>query len=116
MKKLSILFLVFVAGVTLSCGKEDDIVDCLVESALLDVHHSVSGDNVKQINFNITYYGDHSLKENVKWNFGDGTGIQTISGITASHIYANAGSYEVKAVVKISGGCSYDLKESITVE
>lgn len=116
MKKLSILFLAFVAGGIVSCGKEDDIVDCLVESALLDVHHSASGENTKQINFNVTYYGEHTLKEKIKWDFGDGTAVQTLSGVTASHIYANAGSYEVKAVVNISGGCSYDLKESVTVE
>lgn len=117
MKKLSILFLAFGAVVILSCGKEDDILDCFAQSVLLNVHHSTSGDNPKQVNFNVSYSGDHSLDGNVQWDFGDGTGVQNVNGVTANHIYANAGSYQVKAVVAINGGsCSYDLKESVTVE
>jgi hypothetical protein len=83
MKKLSILFLAFVAGGILSCGKEDDILDCFAQSVLLNVHHSTSGDNPKQVNFNVSYSGDHSLDGSVKWDFGDGTGVQTVSGVTA---------------------------------
>jgi hypothetical protein len=117
MKKINILFLAFIVVGILSCGKEeDDIVDCFSQSLLLNIHHSTATDNAKQINFNVTYAGNESLESNIQWDFGDGTSVQTVSGVTASHVYVNAGSYQVKAVVKIKGSCSNDLKESVTVE
>lgn len=45
------------------------------------------------------------------WDFGDGT---TGSGVTASHTYANPGSYTVSLTVTDEGGLSHTTTQSVT--
>lgn len=115
--KIKIL-LVALFVVTLSCDKEEkSIVDCFTESFLLDVHHSRSSENPQQVNLNVSYAGDYQLGSSVKWNFGDGTPVQTITGTTTSHTYAANGNYTVTATVTLrNGSCSYDLKETVNLQ
>lgn len=49
------------------------------------------------------------------WVFGDGT-IDSVSGTLASHVYANAGTYQVCQYVRFGiGGCTDTLCQSITI-
>lgn len=119
MKKTGILLLTLITVITLtvSCGKEDDIVDCFGESLLLSIHHYKSAENLKEVNFTVKYSGDHPFDNTVKWNFGDGTPVQTFTGKEAKHTYQNPGSYTAKATVSLNNGkCSYDLDETVTIE
>ncbi|MDR2272900.1 MAG: PKD domain-containing protein [Sphingobacterium sp.] len=99
-----------------SCGKaEKSIVDCFGESILVDVHHKAAADAASKIDFNVSYGGDHKMDTAIKWDFGDGT-IQTLNGLTASHTYSKAGTYTVIAKVGLNnGGCSFDIKETVTI-
>lgn len=118
MKKINYLFVAFLAIGSLSCSKEvSSITDCLGQSFLTLIHHNVSTENPKLVNFSVTYSGEHSFDNKTKWDFGDGTPIQTLSGHETSHIYANPGSYVVKAHASLNGGeCSPEVKETIKVE
>lgn len=118
MKKINCLFIAFVAIGLLSCSKEEhSITDCLAQSFLIYIHHDVSTENPKQVNFSVTYSGEHSFDNKTKWDFGDGTPIKTLSGHETSHTYTTAGKYHVKATASINGGkCNTDLKETITIE
>ncbi|MTH17090.1 PKD domain-containing protein [Flavobacterium sp. LC2016-01] len=122
MKKiLSILMLALVFFANNSCSKHDDeaIVDCFGESILTELKHSADAGNSKIINYSIQYSGSNSVS-NVKWNFGDGTPVQTITSANGavSHTYTAAGTFEVKADVAISksgGSCAVSPKKSVTV-
>ena len=106
--------LLFIAG----CSKDDgkDVVDCFGESLMMNVHHNVSTENPKTVNFNVTYSGSHTLKGAIKWNFGDGT-IVTVNGTSTSHTYTQAGSYNAVASVSlVSPDCTVDVKESVVVQ
>lgn len=118
MKKINNLILALIVIGASSCSKdEESIIDCLGQSFLVNVHHEASAENPKQINFSVSYSGDHTVSNTIKWNFGDGTPVQTVSGLTASHTYATAGPYTAKATVTLNGGaCSFDPEESVTVE
>ena len=117
MKKINNLILALVVIGASSCNKdEESIIDCLGESFFLNVHHEAAAENPKQINFSVSYSGDHTPGKTVKWNFGDGTPVQTVTGLTASHTYATAGSYTAKATVTLNkGACSFDPEEPVTV-
>ncbi len=118
MKKINYLFVAFLAIGSLSCSKEENaITDCLGQSFLTFIHHNVSAENPKLVNFSVTYSGEHSFDNKTKWDFGDGTPIKTLSGHETSHTYTTAGKYVVKATTSLNGGkCSHELKETITVE
>lgn len=99
-----------------SCGKtEESIVDCLGESFLTNVEHSASAENVKTINFTVGHSGEQQLNNSIKWNFGDGA-QQTVTGKSANHTYAQAGVYNAIATVTTSGGCTFDVKETVNVQ
>lgn len=105
----------------ISCSKSDDaaIVDCFGDSILTELKHSADGTNTKIINYSIHYSGSNTVTS-VKWTFGDGTAVQTVTGTTGavSHTYTAAGTYEVKADVTISkggGSCTVSPKKSVTV-
>lgn len=117
MKKFYILSAALITVVMLSCSKdEESVVDCFGESLLLSIHHNASTENTKLINFNVDYSGDHTFDNTIKWDFGDGTPTQTITGKTATHTYATAGPYTAKATVTLNKRkCSYNLEESLTV-
>lgn len=118
MKKINYLLIAFTAIGLLSCSKEEhSIADCFGESLLVNIHHNVSTENPKLVNFSVTYSGDHSFDNKTKWDFGDGTPIKTLSGHETSHTYTTAGKYHVKATASLNGGkCNTDVKETITVE
>ena len=122
MKKIAtILILTAVFFASNSCSKSDDeaIVDCFGDSILTELKHSTDGTNSKIINYSIQYSGSNTVTS-VKWTFGDGTPAQTVNSATGavSHTYAAAGTFEVKADVKVSksgGSCTVSPKKSITV-
>lgn len=119
MKKLKFLLLAIIVGTMSSCGDDDtkSIVDCFGESLLISVDHEKVETNPKQVNFEAKYFGDHDLDGTIKWNFDDGTPVQALPGTTASHTYVNAGTYHATATVILNGGgCSYDVKETVTVD
>jgi PKD repeat protein len=49
---------------------------------------------------------------NHDWSFGDG-GISTVAN--PSHVYAAAGTYQVKLVVTTNNGCRDSITQTITV-
>lgn len=116
-KLLGILFLAITAfSIFSSCRKvEEDIVDCLSESILTSLHAHVSGTNPKQVEFNVSHSGENQITS-IVWNFGDGT-TTTTTGTTATHLYNAAGTYEVKAEVKINNGkCTISPKKSVNIQ
>lgn len=119
MKKSKVLIAVIAFGSLIACCNDDikSVVDCFGESLLLDVHHSKATENPKQVSFEVSYLGDHSLDGTIKWNFDDGTAVETLTGTTATHTYTSAGTYHATATVSLNGGgCSYDVKETVTID
>ncbi len=117
--KKSILFLFAIISIAISCDKaENSIVDCTGQSLFIDIDHTVSSENALQVNFNVHYSGtSHTLDNTVKWDFGDGTPLQTLSGTTASHTYSTVGHYTAKVKVSLNNGsCSFEPHESINLE
>lgn len=114
----NIFYILLIAIMCSTCSKQiEDVIDCFGESLLLDVHHHNVQTDPKQVNFNVTYSGDHNLDTTIKWNFGDGTPSQNVSGVSTSHTYSTAGSYTVKATITLNNkSCSYDVAESVTIE
>lgn len=116
MKKITLLIFAVISVLT-SCDKaEEGIVDCAGQSLFIDINHTVSAG--RQVNFVVHYSGtSHTLDNTVKWDFGDGTPLQTVSGNSVSHTFSSAGHYTVKAKVSLNdGGCSYEPHEPITLE
>jgi len=114
--KLAKLILPAVVLGLLSCGKtEESVIDCLGESFLTNIEHSASAQNTKIINFTVGHSGEQQLNNSIKWNFGDGA-QQTVNGTTANHTYAQAGTYTAIATVTTSGGCTFDVKETVSVQ
>jgi hypothetical protein len=116
-KLFGILFLtVTVFSMLSSCRKvEEDIVDCLSESILTSLHAHVSGNNPKQVEFNVSHSGENQITS-IVWSFGDGT-TTTTTGTTATHLYNAAGIYEVKADVNINNGkCTVSPKKSVDIQ
>lgn len=119
MKKLRILFLSLAIGTMSSCSPDkvlESATDCLLESALVLIDHTKAQDNAKKVTFEITYGGEKNL-DNIKWDFGDGTPVQTLSGTTATHTYATAGTYTATAVVSLNNGeCSYNKHNTVDID
>ena len=113
MKKLSaIVFLMSVFG----CGNDvsENIVDCVGQSLLVNVHHSVQ--DGKTVHFNVSYSGEHSLKNAIIWDYGDGI-KETVNGVTTSHTYSQAGTYTANATVSlVNPSCTFQVKEVVTVD
>lgn len=110
-------FFLFALLTVFSCSDKaaESVVDCFGESILIDVHHQASSQKATQIDFNVSYTGDHKMDTAIKWDFGDGT-VQTLNGLTASHTYTKAGTYTAIAKVGLNnGGCSFDIKETVTI-
>lgn len=121
MKKLSILFLslLFTTTTLSSCSDDDvkDVINCFGQNALTKIEHSSSTLNTLQVSFTLDYFGDLTLDNSLKWDFGDGTPLQTATGNTISHTYASTGTYTVVAKVSLNnGGCAYDTTRTITVQ
>lgn len=116
-KFLGIFFLTVTAfSIFSSCGRvEEGIVDCVGEAVLTSLHAQVSGTNPKQVEFNVSHSGENQITS-IVWSFGDGT-TTTTTGTTATHLYNAAGTYEVKAEVKINNGkCTISPKKSVDIQ
>ncbi|MDF2190624.1 PKD domain-containing protein [Paraflavitalea sp. CAU 1676] len=100
-----------------SCKKTaKDIIDCLAEDLYVTLHATPDGSNPKKIDFHVNYTGDHSVSS-IEWIFGDGS-TATVNGVSTSHTYGSAGSYTVKAKVKIINGsatCIPEPEKKITI-
>lgn len=121
MKKLSILLLaLFFTTITISsCSDDDvkDVVDCFGQNLLTTIDHSSAAETPQQVNFTLNYFGELSLDNSLRWDFGDGTPLQTVNGNTTSHTYTAPGSYHVIAKVSLNnGGCTYDITKTINVQ
>ena len=101
-----------------SCKKDiEDSIDCLSEGFLISVSHTPDAQDSKKITFKITYSGDHSLDNSVKWDFGDG---QTeTKGTEVTHTYSNTGAFTVKAMdITVRNGdawCSHEKDLELTI-
>lgn len=118
MKKITkILILVTIFCTASSCSKDEDkaVIDCFGESLLIQLKHTSDATNPKIINYSIQNDNDSAVTS-VKWTFGDGKTetINTASG-AVSHTYTAAGTFEVKADVILSTGCTVSPKKNITV-
>ncbi len=101
--KLGIITVLVAVG--FSCSKAaKDAIDCLAEALLVSMSHSTDAANSKKINFVINYSGTYTVSS-VQWDYGDGQS-QTITGLTATHTYAAAGTYTVKTKVTVKNGSS----------
>ncbi|MDR2273570.1 MAG: PKD domain-containing protein [Sphingobacterium sp.] len=116
MKIIKLFLLVGLFGV-LSCSDkvEKSMVDCLGESLLIGVNHKATNDDPLKIDFNVSYHGEHELNNSIKWDFGDGSS-ETLNGAAASHTYKQVGTYTVIAKVGLTGGCSFDKKETVIIK
>ena len=121
MKKIAtILSLAALLTVSLSCEKDieraiDKGSDCAAESLYEKVVHTADATNPKKINFSVEYTGKKTLKS-VKWTFGDGT--PSVEGVSVSHTYSAAGTYQVKADITVAEGngtCTSSPVKSVTV-
>ena len=120
MKNVKTLFFAITIAAIASCSPDkliESATDCLFDSALVFIDHTKASEDPKTVTFEITYDGEKNLDENIKWDFGDGTPVQTLTGTTATHTYTTAGSYTAKAVVTLNQGkCSYDKHNTISIE
>ncbi|WP_316788283.1 PKD domain-containing protein [Pedobacter frigoris] len=114
--KLTALVLMMIMGFV-SCKKQAaGIIDCLGESILTSFSHTTDANNPKKVNFVVKYSGSHTLSS-VKFEFGDGQ-TETVAGTTASHTYAGAGTYSVKARVTLKNNkatCEVDPVKQVVV-
>lgn len=119
MKKALFLFFCTVSlFATVSCSDDDvkSTADCLNEASFLNVNHSVNSENPMLVEFSVAYSGIHSLDSSVKWDFGDGTPIQSVNGIMASHTFSSPGAYTVKAKISLNNGsCSHEITETVNL-
>ncbi|MFD2968713.1 PKD domain-containing protein [Sphingobacterium bambusae] len=118
MKMQRIMLVAAILGL-FSCSDKDEksIVDCISESLYIGAQHNISSQNSKTVNYSVSYSGSHQLDGSVKWNFGDGSAQQTVTGTTTSHTYAQAGTYTATATVTLNGGnCTHDVKETVTLQ
>lgn len=95
----------------LSCGKDEDAIDCAAEALLAITNREVSAEDPRKIDFSVISSG---TVQYVAWNFGDG--VATVGGTEISHTYTQAGTYHVNLTVYLSKGCSYNKSITATVE
>jgi hypothetical protein len=109
--------LVAICIFSISCKKTlESIVNCTGEALLMSVHHNVDTSSPKLVHFEARYSGSHSV-ESVSWEFGDGK-TATGKSLTADHTYDAAGTYNVKAKIKIVSGkstCEGDPAKSVVI-
>lgn len=117
-KRITILFVTLLSVLSFSCGDDlENAIDCVTESALLQLNHTTDATNAKEIDYEIKYTGEYTVSS-VKWSFGDGSAEQTVNGKTVSHTYTAAGTYTVKADITIKKGsssCNQSKSKTVTV-
>jgi len=119
MKKINYLVActLVLSSVFFSCRKTTEkIVDCFGQSLLTSFSHTTDAANPKKVDFTAKHSGELSIAS-VKFEYGDGQS-QTVTGTTASHTYAAAGTYSVKARITLTNGkgtCETDPVRSVTV-
>ncbi len=100
-----------------SCKKTKEAIDCFEESLKVTMVHTKDNADSKKVTFTLAYAGSFDL-QNVKWEFGDGQ-EETVTGMSVTHTYADAGSYEVRYTVSIKNddeSCSPAYQETITID
>jgi len=118
MKFYSYLVIALLLFANVSCKKSlDNAVGCFGESLLMNITHTASPGNPKEISLAISYSGSFEV-QSVVWEYGDGS-TQTIPGNTpAVHIYTAGGAYTIKAKVSIKkagSSCLIEPTKGITV-
>ena len=118
-KFVLLAILLFGMSLSFSCKKEtEELIECITEELLFGFDATISGQDPKTVTFEISYDGDHTLDNSIKWDFGDGE-VKTLNGKTAQHTYSASGSYDVKAEVTIRNGdayCTYEFKKTVDIE
>ncbi|MBK8660147.1 MAG: PKD domain-containing protein [Bacteroidetes bacterium] len=71
-----------------------------------------SSTQIAEVNEDITFSSSTANAQTTVWNFGDGN---TASTATATHNYAQEGTYTVTLTVTNADGCSSTLTQTITV-
>jgi len=120
MKKALLLFFCTVSViVTVSCNDDDaeSAADCLNEASFLNVNHSANSENPMIVDFWVAYSGVYSLDSSIKWDFADGTPVQSVNGTTVSHTFSSPGTYTVKAKISLNNGsCSHEITETVNLQ
>jgi len=113
--RLASLALLFV---WVSCSGDDDgqniVIDCAEEAALVQIEddNDLGGMTVE---FTVQYTGDLEVRS-ASWDFGDGT---KDTGVSVSHLYTDAGTYRVQALVNLTYGaaeCTAEPETTITIQ
>ena len=86
----------------ISCDDPLGVNNCNNVGLLLDVTYEVDPDNELLVNFQLVYGGNHTVSDDIDWDFGDGT-TMTISGRAATHTYDAKGTYTVSARLVLTG-------------
>lgn len=111
-----IFLLVFMSLILTSCNVDDyKIKNCFGEYLYVDISYSKPIENPKKVNFVVEYDGTYTLKNEVKWSYGDGTEQTTTT--RASHTYAEAGNYTAIATITLTNqSCVFDIPVEVIVE
>lgn len=114
------LFLSFIL-IEMGCKKGiDDSIDCIVESAFLEINDSTDQNNPKLVYFefvNTDTEGGFSLDNTIAWDFGDGS-TATSTNHKIDHTYTNSGDFTVKGSYTLRRGdatCSSSKQTTVTV-
>jgi PKD domain/Bacterial Ig-like domain (group 1) len=57
-------------------------------------------------NYSVTLDPSTTRVESIRWNFGDGTSVQTTTGRTTTHVYSDPGAYTLRVTVRSTDGNS----------
>ncbi|MGC3947058.1 MAG: PKD domain-containing protein [Chryseolinea sp.] len=100
----------------LSCGKEDDVVDCFGESTLVLLRYDIDATNTRKVKFEIEYGGSNEV-QHIIWNFGDGKNADG-PDLQVEHTYATGGTYSVTVDVHIKKDkalCTVSPRKDVTL-
>lgn len=116
-KMITIIAIIGIS-ITYSCKKDAEaVIDCFGDALLYDLSHTIDTLDTKMAILKVTYYGDHSLDNSIKWDFGDGE-VKTLSGAETQHTYSESGTYTVKAEVTTRNEdayCTHELHETVDI-
>ena len=116
MKKI-IFLLVGAVLLSMSCKKAvEESIDCVMEMLFVTYSYTVDPAIPLEVTYTLNYTGEFAVT--ITWDFGDGT-TQTVAGKTVTHIYPDAGTYQVKALITLSAAdrssCTSSKERSIDV-
>ena len=102
MKRILLMFALVATLAIQSCDDPLGVNDCSNVGLLLDVAYEVDMDDPLLVNLQLIYGGNHTVSDEIEWDFGDGNGA-TATGRTVQHKYDAKGSYTVTARLTLSG-------------